>query len=318
MKKIPPAWFLFLFAPLTAEYVSGSSPYLNPFVLLANLLLYGPGTLLIRELKVRWRKGWLAVFILAVAFVVAEEGLMLNTLFDPTKNTVGRLWGVNWVWTAGMVVVHSLVSIFMPILLAEAIYDEKANEPWVKPGTFYVLLAIFSANVLGFGRLLAPSNRPSAIYYVAEAIIIGVCLWLAERVPAPRPAAAETKSARPPLWLYVASLSGMLVTMVVGFAAPSLPLPGVAKVVVMLTVYLGFLGFLHHSRAFDPGLDSLSRFAVACGIISVWVLASPLMALAKGNVGPVVFAVLTAGFLASVQKRLKQRLAVQSGKPLGA
>src|SRR5258708_21779392 len=43
MKKISPAWFLFFFAPLTAEYVSGSSPYLNPFVLLANLLLYGPG-----------------------------------------------------------------------------------------------------------------------------------------------------------------------------------------------------------------------------------------------------------------------------------
>lgn len=53
MKKIPPAWFLFFFAPLTAEYVSGSSPYLNPFVLLANLLLYGPGALLIRELKAR-------------------------------------------------------------------------------------------------------------------------------------------------------------------------------------------------------------------------------------------------------------------------
>ena len=60
-------------------------------MLLANLLLYGPGALLIRELKVRWRKGWLAVFILAAAYVVAEEGLMLNTLFDPTKNTAGRL-----------------------------------------------------------------------------------------------------------------------------------------------------------------------------------------------------------------------------------
>ena len=29
---MPPAVFLFLFAPLTVEYVSGSSPYLNPFV----------------------------------------------------------------------------------------------------------------------------------------------------------------------------------------------------------------------------------------------------------------------------------------------
>ena len=306
MKKIPPAWFLFFFAPLTAEYVSGSSPYLNPFVLLANLLLYGPGALLIRELKARWRKGWLAVFILAVAYVVAEEGLMLNTLFDPTKNTVGRLLGVNWVWTSGMLVVHSLVSIFAPILLAEAIYDEQANEQWVKPRTFYVLLVVFSANVLGFGRLLAPSHRPGASYYLVEAAIIGACVWLANRVPGPRPATAETKPTHSNLWLYVASLSGMLATMVIGFTVPALPVLALAKVVVMLTFCLAFLGFLHHNRAFDPGLDPLSKFAVASGIISFWILASPLMALAKGNDGPFVFAVLMAGFLASVQKRLKK------------
>jgi hypothetical protein len=52
---------LFFFAPLTVEYVSGSSLNLNPILLLANLLLYGVGTLLIRELRVRWNKGWLTV-----------------------------------------------------------------------------------------------------------------------------------------------------------------------------------------------------------------------------------------------------------------
>ena len=93
MDKIQPAWFLFFFAPLTVEYVSGSSQYLNAFVHVANLLLYGAGTILIREARVRWRKGWLAVFILSVAYMIAEEGLMLNTLFDPTKNNVGRLAG---------------------------------------------------------------------------------------------------------------------------------------------------------------------------------------------------------------------------------
>lgn len=316
MTRMPPAWFLFFFAPLTVEYVSGSSPYLNPFVLLANLLLYGPGALLIRELKVRWRKGWLAVFILAVAYVVAEEGLMLNTLFDPTKNTTGRLSGVNWVWTAGMVVVHSLVSIFAPILLAEAIYHEQADKVWVKPRTLWILLAAFVANVFGLGRLIAPSHRPGAIYYLVEMAIIGGCLWLANRVPAPEPATVEPKRHHSTQWLFVASLSGMLVTMIVGFAAPALPMPGVVKVVLMLAVYLGFLGFLHRRRAFDPGLDPLSRFAVACGVISFWVLAAPLGALAKGNVGPVIFAVLTAGLLASAHKRLKTELA--NSKPLGS
>jgi hypothetical protein len=310
MKKIPPAWFLFFFAPLTVEYVSGSSPYLNPFVLLGNLLLYGAGTILIRELKVRWRKGWLAVFILAVAYVIAEEGLMLNTLFDPTKNTAGRVWGVNWVWTAGMLVVHSLMSIFVPILLAEAIYDQKANEPWVKTGTSFVLLALFSANVFGLGRLIAPTNRPGALYYLVELAIIGACLWLANHAPAPRLAASETKTGRSPLWLYVASLSGTTATMVAGFAAPALPVPPIAKVAIMMTAYAAFLGLLHHNRAFDLGLDPLSKFAVASGIISFWILVSPLTSFGKRNVGPVAFALLVAGILASMHKRLKKGLAV--------
>jgi hypothetical protein len=317
MKKIPPAWFLFFFAPLTVEYVSGSSPYLNPFVLLANFLLYGAGTIMIRELRVRWRKGWLAVFVLAVAYVIAEEGLMLNTLFDPTKNTAGRLWGVNWVWTAGMFVVHSLMSVFVPILLAEAIYYEKANEPWVKPRTLFVLLALFLANVFGLGRLIAPSNRPDALHYLVEAAIIGACLWLANHAPGPRPETAETRTGHSPLWLYVASLTGMTATTVAGFAAPALPVPAIAKAAVMMTVYAAFLGLLHHSRAFDRGLDPLSKFAVASGIISFWILVSPLTAFGKGNVGPVAFAVLVSGILASVHRRLKEGLAVQLGNRIG-
>jgi hypothetical protein len=141
-------------------------------------------------------------------------------------------------------------------------------------------------------------------------------LWLAKCVPAPEPATAEPKPHRSPLWLYIASLSGMLVTMIVGFVAPALPMPGVVKVVVMLTFYLGFLAFLHRSGAFNPGLDPLSKFAVACGVISFWVLAAPLGALAKGNVGPVVFALLTAGFLASAHKQLKTEPV--TSKPLGS
>jgi hypothetical protein len=106
--------------------------------------------------------------------------------------------------------------------------------------------------------------------------------------------------------------------MVAGFAAPALAMPSVAKVVMMIAIYLAIMGFLHHNRAFSPGLGALSKFAVASGIVSFWILASPVMAFAKGNVGPVIFAVLMAGFLASVKQRLKKRLTVQSTEPLGS
>jgi hypothetical protein len=295
---VPPAWFLFFFAPLTAEYVSGSSPYLNPFVVVANLLLYGSGTLLIRELRVRWGKGWLSIFIMAAAYMVAEEGLMLNTLFDPTKNATGRLLGVNWVWLAGMLVVHTLVSIFAPIMLAEAIYDERASESWVRPRYFWWLLVAFASNVFCLGRLIAPTNRPGGVCFLLEIMLIGGCLWLAKSVPAPRAMNAGEPYGRSPAWLYAGSLVGMAVTMVVNFAAPTLAIPAVAKLAVMLGIYLAFLEWLRRSGVFHPRQKPLARFAVASGIISFWVLVSPLTSFSKGNLGPVCFGVLMAVFLA--------------------
>ena len=245
MRRVSPAWFLFFFAPLTAEYVSGSSPYLNPFVLLANLVLYGVGTNLIRELRVRWKKGWLTVFILAAAYMVAEEGLMLNTLFDPTKNATGRWLGVNWVWTAGMLVVHSLVSVFAPILLAEAMFNERSRESWIKPHHFWWLLAAFAVNVFGLGSLIAPTNRPGVASYLIEALFISGCLWLASRTPTPRKVDGLGNSKHSLLGLFVGSLVGFSVTMIVNFAAPTLGIPAVAEIG-------GYNGGLDLIRARNP------------------------------------------------------------------
>jgi hypothetical protein len=309
---MPPAGFLFFFAPLTAEYVSGSSPNLNPVFLLANLFLYGAGAILIRELRVRWGRGWLAVFIMAAAYMVAEEGLMLNTLFDPTKNATGRALGVNWVWLTGMLVVHSLVSIFTPIMLAEAIYEKRANEPWVKPRIFWWLLLAFAANVFGVGRLVAPTNRPGAIWFLAQAAFIGACLWVARTLPAPRLVTASKSSALPAAWLYAGALGGMAVTMAVNFAAPTLAIPAAAKVTVMLGVYLAFLDWLRRRGIFHPGQKSLSKFAAASGIISFWVLVSPLTSFGKGSPVPLCFGVLMAVFLVKAQRRL--RIQIPRGK----
>jgi len=305
MSRLSPAWFLFLFAPLTAEYVSGSSPYLNPFVLLANLLLYGGGTLLIRELRVRWGKGWLTVFILAAAYMVAEEGLMLNTLFDPLKNTTGRALGVNWVWMAGMLVVHSLVSICVPILLAEAIYDRRSAESWVKPHVFWWLSLAFAANVCGLGRLIAPANRPGAICFLIEAAFIGGCFWLARSVPAICLVREAGRLEHSPAKLFLGSLAGMTVTMVVNFAAPTLTIPAMVKVVVMLGAYVAFLGWLRRCGIFHPGQMPPSRFAAASGIIFFWILVSPLTSLGKGNPGPASFGLLLAVFLVQGWRRMR-------------
>src|SRR5947199_9614157 len=80
----------------------------------------GPGVILIREAKIRWNKGWASVFLMGAAYGIVEEGLALRTLFNPASSVVGNLgvyghWlGVNWVWTVGLVIFHSVFSIGLP------------------------------------------------------------------------------------------------------------------------------------------------------------------------------------------------------------
>jgi len=126
-----PILLLLLFSPGIPEYLSGSSALnaiiLNPvwFVLgiVANLGLYGPGVMLIREAKVRWHKGWGTVLLLGAAYGILEEGIALSTLFNPAAGPVGQLgyyghwFGVNWIWMGGILTVHMLFSISIPILL---------------------------------------------------------------------------------------------------------------------------------------------------------------------------------------------------------
>jgi hypothetical protein len=126
-----PVVCLLLLSPGIPEYMSGSSPanaiVLNPamfvFQVLANLGLYGPGVLLVREAMVRWHKGWASVLLLGAAYGILEEGIALSTLFDPHANPVGKLgvyghWlGVSWIWVAEILPVHMIFSISLPIML---------------------------------------------------------------------------------------------------------------------------------------------------------------------------------------------------------
>ena len=294
IKRISPAWFLFLAAPVTAEYISGSSSIFNPIFIVINLLLYGCGVLLIRELKTKWRTGWLSVFLMSIAYTIFEEGLMLNTLFDPTQNTVGRFLGVNWVWTAGIFIIHSLVSVSLPILLAESLYPERAREAWIKPRTFIILLVLFLSDVFILGTLILPHNRPGGLYYLVEILIIAACLWAARKTSDPQtPPAGATHS---PRWYYFSVLASFSALMIVSFVAPSLALPAFVIIAVMAAAYAIFIRFLFKSGALDAHLPPASAYAISAGVITFWIVVSPLKAF-EGVLSPLITAILAAIFL---------------------
>ncbi len=155
--KSRPILCLLLLTPGIPEYLSGSSPVnlivLNPvlffFQLGLNLALYGPGVLLVREAMIRWKKGWASVLFLGAAYGILEEGVALSTLFNPLAGPVGSLGsfghaaGVNWVWVVGIVPVHMVFSIALPILLLGlALPETRGRSLLSRRGIFVAFLVL--------------------------------------------------------------------------------------------------------------------------------------------------------------------------------
>lgn len=143
-----PALLLGLLAPMV-EYLTGSSQLswlvLNPplfFAFLAqNVGSYGLAVLLIREAKVRWRKGWATVLLLGAAYGILNEGVGAATLFNPNDtaalgivSTYGHWLGVNWVWAAELVlIIHPVFSVTLPLLLFGLALPETRGKPLLSP-----------------------------------------------------------------------------------------------------------------------------------------------------------------------------------------
>jgi hypothetical protein len=198
-----PLVFLVLLSPGIPEYLSGSSAWsaivLNPglflFQIAANLGLYGPGVILIREAKVRWHKGWATVLLLGAAYGILEEGDALSTLFDPQSNNAGALgtfghWlGVSWVWASGVLLVHMVYSISIPILLVGLTLAETREKRLLGNRGIATAFAILGADVFVLAFFIARSTRfwMGLPVLVGSLVTISALIYLAYRAPAAWP-----------------------------------------------------------------------------------------------------------------------------------
>src|SRR5713226_10351402 len=198
--KAHPLLFLILLTPGIPEYLSGSSslsalavnPVLFFLFLGANIGLYGSGVILIREAMIRWRKGWASVFLLGVAYGIVEEGLALWTLFNPLAQPVGNLgfyghWlGVNWVWTVGLLIFHSVYSIGLPIFLFGLIFPEFKSKSLVSMrGVRISVLGLTIDSILLFmleSAIYGPYN-PGAGLMLFSGIVITIFVIAARKLP---------------------------------------------------------------------------------------------------------------------------------------
>ena len=195
--KAHPLLCLLILSPGIPEYLSGSSNMsilvLNPpvfFLLLAaNLALYGPGVILIREAKIRWNKGWASVFLMGAAYGIVEEGLALRTLFNPASSVVGNLgvyghWlGVNWVWTVGLVIFHSVFSIGLPIFIFGLAFPDLKSKSLVSTKGIQISILALAIDCVLLSILVNYWPAEIGSLLLLSSIVVALLVVAAKKLP---------------------------------------------------------------------------------------------------------------------------------------
>jgi hypothetical protein len=188
--RLSPALALFLLSPTIGELLSGSSPpleFFNPISFLLLASLYGSGAIIMRELKIRWKKDYRSLFLFGAFYGVLEEGLMVKSFFDPNwidlgvLGSYGRWIDVNWVWAEMLTIYHAVFSIIIPIVLVELAFPEKREESWVSNRILAALIALISG-VTTIGYFFLTEYRPPipqymlAVFAVVMFVLVGYML----------------------------------------------------------------------------------------------------------------------------------------------
>ena len=176
-----PAITLFLIAPLVGEVLPGVRPIatiFNPLTFLLLSTLYGSGALIVRELTVRWNKGWPSIILLGFAYGILEEGIGAQSFTNPLWSGLddpsgySRLWGINWVWAEQILIYHALISISLSILIVNLLYPSKQSERYLSGKTLIACFAIIALNLLFQELILLPYWSGTSFYIIAMLVVL--------------------------------------------------------------------------------------------------------------------------------------------------
>jgi hypothetical protein len=320
-EHIPPALVLLILSPAIGELLSGSSPpveYFTPFGLTILTALYGGGALLVREIKIRWRKGVGSLLLLGASYGVIEEGVMVASWFNPNwpdlgmMGVFGRWLGVNWVWAVDLTIYHAIVSITVPIILVELAYPERRGETWLPGRWLFIVAVVFVGDVL-FGLFLFrlfTGYTPEAVQLGFALIIAAIFLYAAYNLE--RGWAIDLKKpVRRPLFYMFYTFIGSIVCVAIFYISPNIIptsggplLVGVIGVTAMLLLLLGLRFDWKHST-------DEHRFAICVGSLMVLLLLTPIQEFDKNRVdnpqGMIAVGFMAIIFLLLLYRSIKRR-----------
>jgi len=283
MKRLIPPVALFFLAPVIAELLSGSAPpveFFRPIGLAVLTILYGGGAILVREITIRWEKGWVSLLVLGAAYGIIEEGLMVKSFFDPNwtdlgiLGTYGRWAGVNWVWSIELTFYHAVISIAIPISIVELIFTNKRNDAWVGQRGLIILSVLFIADV-AFGYFLLATYRPGAIPYFLTVLVVIALILFAWRLPR-QAFTLKAVIGRHPFWFWLTGFLGTVLFFLIFWGLPTTVLhPSLTIIVgIGLMIFIGWTVI----RISGSGVawTEMHRFALVAGPLTPFILLAPI------------------------------------------
>lgn len=283
MKRLIPPVALFFLAPVIAELLSGSAPpveFFRPIGLAVLTILYGGGAILVREITIRWKKGWVSLLVLGAAYGIIEEGLMVKSFFDPNwtdlgiLGTYGRWAGVNWVWSIELTLYHAVISIAIPISIVELIFANRRNNVWVGQRGLTILSVLFIADV-AFGYFLLTTYRPGAIPYFLTVVVVIALVLLAWRLPHQ----AHTPKAvivRHPFWFWLTGLLGTVSFFLIFWGLPTTLLHPALTIIIGIGLMILISWIVIRMSGGGVAWTEMHRFALVAGPLTPFILLAPI------------------------------------------
>ncbi|MEO3869776.1 hypothetical protein ABGB18_13190 [Nonomuraea sp. B12E4] len=277
MGRFVPAVGLFFLAPLVAEFLLGDVPITALYALVGLAPLYGAGALLIREVCRRAGWGWPGIVTLALAFGVLEEGICLQSLFNPDfggahlhlldPGYIPAL-GIGVPYTLFVLTLHMVWSISVPIALTEAAAKQRRTSPWLGRPGLVVTGGIYALGVLlnarqGRAQSDFAASTPQLIGSgVVVVLLVALAVFLGRR----RRPARQSSGRTPTAWLL--GLASLVITsaFIIAWFVGRNVLPAWGFTTAVLAVHVG--GTLLISRwSRRPGWTQLHQLALAAGAL---------------------------------------------------
>ena len=280
---------LVVLAPLIGEVLSGATRISFIFVFVPEMMVWGCGALIIRELVKRWGGGWTSVLLLGLGLSIAEEFIIQQTSLAPLPwpavgADFGRFAGVNWIFFLFMLGYECVWIALVPIQLAELIFVDRRNERWLgTKGLITCALIFVLGSFIAWAAWIkrarpivfhAPDYTPPLITMLAGLLAIGL-LGLAARKASSIHRTPIASHMAPSPWVITPAAVAMglpwywLISLIFG-SRSSLPF-WIPIIMALLWAALVYLVIRYWTSS--PRWQDIHRWALVFGAILVCVIA---------------------------------------------